>query len=562
MAAHSGITRGSVPFYTRPIGGINLGEIPVTGEHLKWRLRTTEVSAGDDQVTFSEIELYTDASVATDVSPYGSIENAERFTASSEASTSYPAWEAFNSYETYDGWASEVGDEVGAWIAVELDQPEEVTGVRVVFSGTYGGNDTTPLQFVLEFYNTGLGVWVEKLICNIPVEAQTNDWDQTFRMTDDPISFGSPSLELYTADGFLSSIDNLIPLPAYSLEGSVYTEDAIADLPAYTIDATGLSGSVTNEVQIEIELPLFDGSGICISGNICSGEVSLPEITGEGYFLTESINSLPAYAAEASCYNGKLLTGSGTVPSYSCSGESLTENVGQADNNLPTYEIAGQAIAEGQATADITLTKIALSAEGYAGSASLAAVTIPAYEIDAEGYPEYVGDVAVTLPMLELVATTLATETTSGAYALNLSMRGLTQFSAYGFNSFAKFNGVTLAAGANGVFAITGENDNGTAIDASFGMHAKEGQVSRLREAVVNYRTDGQVVLRVIPEETDDVYEYTLTNSENTISKARTKLGRGIKGSNWQFEVSNVDGSDLELDYIDIVSNSTSRKVS
>jgi len=169
--------------------------------------------------------------------------------------------------------------------------------------------------------------------------------------------------------------------------------------------------------------------------------------------------------------------------------------------------------------------------------------------------------VAVSMPALMLEATTATDDSVVGGYALNLAMRGLTEFTAYHYNSFATFNGVTLAAGASGVFAITGETDDGNDIDASFGFHAKEPKYARLRDAMVNYRSDGQIILRVIPDETDDVYEYTLNNAFATISKARAKLGRGLKGSNWQFEVSNVDGSDFEIDYIDINADETKRRI-
>jgi len=560
MAALSGISPNGISF------GVDLsqisvhGESAITGAHNRWRCRVTAVSASDDQVAFSEIELFTMDSLSQSVAVnWAGTDYTNTYSASSEYSTSYSADEAFDGATNVDGWVSEAADEIDAWVEVNLENAQEILGIHVWFSGSGVGNDGTPLQFVLEFYNESLGIWVTKMICDVPVEAQSADWDGAFWYED--IKAGDADLPVYTAEGEVQELlSTLITLPLYEATGIAH-EEAQPELPAYEVDATGLNGSVANLYEDTFELPSYDGEGALISGQVGSGAGELPSIEAQGEFEREAGGTLPLYVGEGTGLTGQLISGSASIPSIVVAGEGFTEGASTLSEVLPVYEMAGQAESEGIGNADITLTKIILSADGYAGTVSTVAVAIPAYEIDAEGYPEYVGDVAVTMPMLTLEATTATDVTEAGAYALNLAMRGLTQFTAYGYNSFATFNGVTLAAGDNGLFAIAGETDDGTNIDASFGMHNKEPMSGRMRSAVANYRTDGQLILRVIPEETDDVYEYTMTKADDVLSKARTKLGRGIKGSNWQFEVSNVDGSDFEFDSIDITADETQRRV-
>jgi len=562
----SGKFLSGVNYRTQPAELYSTINPELLGEHLWWRLLVTEDSDGGTYISFAEVEFFTAESPITTVVPviydndgnsyYDAYDGVPIYSAQL---SSYNAYEAFNGTITSDGWATHNNDYPPAYIGFHFLTQKEIIGVRTHYYGYYG-QETYARQFALEFSDDGIN-WTRKLLCTPDIENLERYGSQVFWF--DAINVIDASLPLHSALGEMVSTNNSEAdgtTPSYTAEGVIDLGNN-SELAPFESAGELLAGAITNGFQHPVTMPSFTGEGNALNGSIGETEVTLPDYECNAVVVLDHLASLPAYEAGGIGLAGKLLTGSAILPSHTCGGDAVTENVGQASSSLPVYEVASQAIGEGQATADITLTKVALSAEGYAGTVSTAAVIVPAYEVDADGYGEYVGEVAITLPMLQLEATIAPVEALTGAYALNLAIRGLTQFDAYDYNSFATFNGVTLAAGSDGIFVISGEDDNGAAIDASFSMHGKTSEVQRMRQAVVNYRTDGEMMLRVTPEEGDDIYEYALIKSDTTLSKGRTKLGRGIKGSNWQFEVGNVDGADFEVDSIDITANPTARKV-
>jgi len=357
-----------------------------------------------------------------------------------------------------------------------------------------------------------------------------------------------------TTDAFFTN------LPAYTSTGVIEGADN-PSLPAYTAEGVLLSGSATTS---EGTLPSYTSDGACQSGGAITVEADLPAYICECSTGNTIEATLPAYTAEATAVPGKLLSGEADLPSITCSAESSVDNIGDGASSLslPAYTLESNVIADNDISVSATLGRIALAAEGYSGTVGTVDVTLPAYTVTAEGYGEYVGDVSVTLPMLELQATISDSATTADpgvSYAMNLKTRALTKFDV-GFNSLTVFDGTALAANANGLFAISGESDNGVAISASLKTVLPNEGMVRAREAYVNCRTDGDVVLQVIPDEGDDVFEYTLAKFSDKLTKQKVKLGRGMRAENWDVVISNRGGADFEIDYIEILNTPTRRK--
>lgn len=535
--------------------------------HQKWRLRVIEPGTDANYIAFAEIQFFALEDIGTPVNQtFGSSTYADPYvSASSYVSTSYPPWEAFNGVTASDGWVSGSGDRSGAWIQYDFGSSDlqNIVGVKAYWAGAYG-IDTVPASFVVEYSDDG-ETWITKFECIVPEEDKVAGSYSTFWAGD--IVGASASLPLLEADAVMTETPfntykgtDFTVLQPYSCLGRIDPQN-LHELPAYTGEGVMYAG---NTAELDEDLPTRTGTAAGISGTIATGSATIPAVTVEATIPPASNASLPSYEAQGAGFAGKVFSGSGIIPSFSAEAAGVVENVSTGSAEIPVYTITAQASGEGLSSANITLKAITLSAAGYAGSVSTVAVVLPAYEVDAEGNPQLVGDVAVTLPLLELEATGDngdALGQTGGAFTLNMKRRGLTQFTGYNFNSFAIHNGVTLAAGPNGIFAISGETDNGVAIDASFKIHAKGNELHRLRSAVVNCRADGDVVITVIPDEQDEGYEYTLSKSGTNLSKSRAKLGRGIKAPNFQFEVRNVDGADFEIDYISIETTPTSRKV-
>ena len=134
---------------------------------------------------------------------------------------------------------------------------------------------------------------------------------------------------------------------------------------------------------------------------------------------------------------------------------------------------------------------------------------------------------------------------------MNLSNKFLSFYQNYNFNSACKFNGQYIAAGADGLYLLTGLDDNGTDIDASillgdydFGMD----NIKTRPELFVNYSGDGdlQVSLNVDQDEMDGPYEIPAPH-ETKVQTRKARLPKGYRGSHYQYLLENVQGSHVNI---------------
>lgn len=145
------------------------------------------------------------------------------------------------------------------------------------------------------------------------------------------------------------------------------------------------------------------------------------------------------------------------------------------------------------------------------------------------------------------------------AWVLNTESRGLSRYTQYPFNSFAKIGNRYYGASGAGVFRLEGDTDSGAPIAARLRLGLSDmgsRALKRMPEAFVGYRSDGTLLLRVIS--IDDatgakqaaVYRLAPRGAAS-VREGRFKMGRGVKSVDWAFELENVDGSDFELESIE-----------
>ena len=346
-----------------------------------------------------------------------------------------------------------------------------------------------------------------------------------------------PMLTL-TADG--PGVDVTLPAITVDAQGHEAGSGAV-DLPLIESTANGLTGTIATAL---LELP----APSAFAGAPGSGDVTLP---------------LPELASEGLA---------GTVGTFS---ESLSQvtltavgsfiNAGTADLTLPLLQIEGMLAVGSIGTLDVELRAMLLAADGLTGQVGTALLELPIIETDGQGY---CGDatVSIVIPLVSIEATgSQAIAASFKAWVLNTKNQALTEYTNYAFNSFAKFNGVHLAAGASGIFALTGDLDHQSALIAA---RAKLGlldfgiiEQKRVEEVFFAYRSEGVLKLTVRVDG-DKSYTYTLQPTGKTgIKQARVKVGKGIKSKYIGLEVANVEGKDFDLDQISLTPVVLSRKL-
>ena len=143
---------------------------------------------------------------------------------------------------------------------------------------------------------------------------------------------------------------------------------------------------------------------------------------------------------------------------------------------------------------------------------------------------------------------------------MNVKNRAVTEYSNYAFNSLCCFNGKYYGATKEGIFRLSGDDDNGTAIDAHIKTATADvgkGQPKKLRDAWI-FARKGLMTFTVIADE-DNEFTYNADVENSKIHEERVKIGRGIKGRGFSFILANVDGSDFDIDSISVLTDNIRR---
>jgi len=139
----------------------------------------------------------------------------------------------------------------------------------------------------------------------------------------------------------------------------------------------------------------------------------------------------------------------------------------------------------------------------------------------------------------------------------NLSNNASTQYTNFNYNSLCRFNGVTIGAGAAGLFkACCGPDDSGTPIAAYFtpvmtnlGIDAKKS----LRYVYLGYQAAGEVALHVTGDEKVTAGPYIFrTNPAEGQQRRRVSIGRGMTWAYGALKISNIAGCDFSIDSIQV----------
>ena len=151
---------------------------------------------------------------------------------------------------------------------------------------------------------------------------------------------------------------------------------------------------------------------------------------------------------------------------------------------------------------------------------------------------------------LQSLQTALGAELPDGAavWVLNLDTSASAQYNNYGFNSFFRRGDDYFGVTNDGIYRLAGETDAGLPVDAlaafvrtSLGVP----NVKRVPSVYVGATSDGALILRTEVE--GAVRYYKARSYSSDLRQHRVDIGRGSRGTHWQFELLNENGNDFEL---------------
>ena len=191
-------------------------------------------------------------------------------------------------------------------------------------------------------------------------------------------------------------------------------------------------------------------------------------------------------------------------------------------------------------------------------------------EISAEILSEAIGTVALslsgtigaTLSQAIIASAEIPDNGAVATWVLNTENNGSTRYEGYDFGGFAVIGGVYYGCREDGIYALDGDDDAGTPIQAmvSFGKQDfGTSSLKRISNAYVGVSSTGKLVLRVIAE--GQTYDYVARDAGEPLQTQRFDTGRGLRVNQLEFELYNQGGDDFELSSIEFVVLASSRRV-
>jgi len=269
--------------------------------------------------------------------------------------------------------------------------------------------------------------------------------------------YGESSLEAFTLAGTLEEVVEAVAI------------DGAATLAPFTLAATSINGIAFGDAALDPYTLTATG----LNGGVASGDCALAPFDAAGDTGSASDTTLEAYTLAATGLSGTLANGAILLLAADADGTMYENTSASGAATLELFTVAGTSDVGNVANGDVTLRLITADGAGVAGNLMGGEITVPLLAVDAEGYGEVIGNAVIMLapPTVDgaLISTIAAPVFTS--ITVNTRTNAVTNYDGVQFNSLCQFGDVVLAATPDGLVALTGNTDIGTAIAA----HLKTG---------------------------------------------------------------------------------------
>lgn len=160
---------------------------------------------------------------------------------------------------------------------------------------------------------------------------------------------------------------------------------------------------------------------------------------------------------------------------------------------------------------------------------------------------------------LEIVSTYLDPEGIT-TWTVNLSHGGVTEYSNFNFNSFARMGNKYIAASDEGLYELNGADDDGDDIIArlkSGMLQFGKSNYSSFKGIYLGLRGGGDFVLKLV---TGDGKSYTYSVEARTMETTKVNVGKGLRARYFSYELIST-GQDFDMDSIEFIPIVAKRRV-
>ena len=401
------------------------------------------------------------------------------------------------------------------------------TNIRVYIDGTYNINATSSATLADGINTFGIGA---KDATGVIINTKIDEFRFSLGIARWTANF-TPPTSAYGPGGIYADFEDGVGF-SDTVEAMVLSETISEGIGlADTVEAFSLSETITEGVGLADTIDAF----------------SLSETITEGIGLADTI--------ESDVYNLKNLI----FPLLTCSAEGTVRS-GSLYATLPILTIIATGQIGAAGSSDASLPVLQISASGLSGIVGSLAKSLPAITLVASAYILPVGQADLTLPMLYINAHGKVIVTPDLVIIMNLRNMAVSEYDWSGFNSFALFNSQYLAAKSTGIYILGGDTDNGLPIQSEIELGQIPVGLEKPRDIYVLGRASGTMAVELSADENTEK-EVNFSDMLETLNQGRVKIPRGIDPSAYySLTLKNKNGSDFDIDEIQIYGESSSRK--
>jgi hypothetical protein len=335
-------------------------------------------------------------------------------------------------------------------------------------------------------------------------------------------------------------------------------------VPLVTVEA--LAGATAS---LRVPKPVTTATGSQVNIGEGGFSVPLPTLVVRTGAVSGSTVPVPTLIGVGTA--GLVGTASIKVPVVTLSADGTAPLVGTGSFTVPLAQLTAQGSFVNQGNANLSVPRIDLDASGFAGNIGDSGITVPLAQLTATGTfaPGGTANITVPLAVIEargtgaIVITSQVEESESETFALsiNLSNQAVSEYVNYKFNSQTYFNGKYIGANTSGIFDLTGDDDAGTDIVAKIRTGLDDmGSYNLKRVWGVYLSHNGEAIRVKTVTESGDFDTVAGAKNRSAISVQKFKSQRTKRENYWGVEISNVGGSDFQINSLEIVCEILNRK--
>lgn len=357
-----------------------------------------------------------------------------------------------------------------------------------------------------------------------------------------PIALGAGDQETY---GSVVS-----PLPA--VVGS-FADAGIVTTRLPTVAGVGFTGFAGTA---NIGMPFSTSIAALATGEILTGIINAPlnivtGTTGSSGTIQATIPVVAAIGLTGRVGTGVVNNVRAQVASVS-SQEAFT--VGEA---IPASFVVFGEMLQGTLNIGSVQNRLSvISGRGLSGGIGTGALTLPLFDVNATFISEVISAGEILLPLPIVRGTILVVLANSVTWVLNTENNRTTNYTQFPFTALGLLGTNPVGVTADGIYLLTGDNDNGQAIDAAFafGMTDFRNELVNNADVYIGGDIEGDMELSIREDGQEAGNTYTLSEREQHVRGHRAKLGKGFRSRYREISLSNVNGGNFDLDSLSLSS--------